>query len=286
MLSVPISSSVIVAMVMVLAVQGAAAAPARTPDQQLVAGLRTARAASQRALSSISPASPTGAKKAATALSRAIKGIDAANNVAARAVGALETTSVRKAVRQGEELARQARSDVVGGRYAAARVKLRRAKALTSAALRDFGVPLEKDFPAFLTTREHVTIEGSPIYDKEVACCTRLSALVGRDIVEVVIGAPDRRTANAGEAGAASRTELGLPIFDIGPAFLVEASGRYTTNHCSLLMGLITCRLYSPMPADRVFMIAVYPSLPKGTKILVKVRSPKGDRSYDVWTTR
>jgi hypothetical protein len=40
------------------------------------------------------------------------------------------------------------------------------------------------------------------------------------------------------------------------------------------------------MPTDRVFMIAVEPALPKGTKLLVKFRSPKGDRSYSVWTTR
>ena len=46
-------------------------------------------------------------------------------------------------------------------------MKLRRAKALTSAALSDFGVPLEKDFPAFVTTREHVGDTGSPIYDKD-----------------------------------------------------------------------------------------------------------------------
>ena len=162
-LSAPISSSAIAAMVMALAVQGAAAAPARTADQQLVAGLKTARAASQKALSSISPASSAGAKTAAAELSRAIKWIDAAGNAAARAVGALETTSVRTAVREGPALARQARSDVVGGRYAAARVKLRRAKALTSAALSDFGVPLEKDFPAFVTTRENVTFTGAPI---------------------------------------------------------------------------------------------------------------------------
>ncbi len=285
-LSVTISSSVIAALVMAFAVQGAAAAPARTPDQLLVAGLETARAASQRALSSISPASPAGAEMAATALSRAIKGIHAANVVAARAVGALETSSVRRAVRQGEGLARQARSDVVSGRYAAARVKLRRAKALTSVALSDFGVPLEKDFPAFLTTREHVGETGAPIYDKAGACCTGLSALVGRNITEVVIGVADRRTANAGEAGAASRRSLGLPIFAAGPAFLVEASGRYTTNHCSLKSGLITCRLYSPMPADKIFMIAVEPALPKGTKLLVKFRSPNGDRSFAVQTTR
>ena len=284
--SVTISSSVIAAIVMALAVQGAAAAPARTPDQQLVAGLKSARAASQKALSSISPASPTGAKKAAAQLSRAIKGINAASKAAARAVGALETTSVRTAVRQGEVLARQARSDIVGGRYAAARVKLRRAKALTSAALGDFGVPLEKDFPAFVTTRQHVHITGAPIYDKNAACCTGLSALVGRDIAEVVIGAADRRTANAGEPGAASRRSQGLPIVNVGPAFLVEPSGRYTTNHCSLKSGLITCRLYSPMPADRVFMIAVSPPLPNGTTLLVKFRSPNGDRSHAVWTTR
>jgi hypothetical protein len=286
--SVAISSSVIAALVTCLAVQGAAAAPARTPDQQLVAGLRTARAASQRALSSISPASSTGAKTAAAELSRAIKGVDAASDAAARAVGALETPSVRTAVRQGEGLARQARSDVVGGRYAAARVKLRRVKALTSAALSDFGVPLEKDFPAFVTTRENVDYTGNPYptYETGSGRYTGLSALVSRDIVEVVIGAADRRTANVGERGTTSGKSRGLPISYKGPAFLVESSGRYTTNHCTLKSGLITCRLYAPMPADKVFMIAFGPPLPKGTKLLVKFRSPKGDRSYSVWTTR
>ena len=257
----------------------------KTPDQQLVAGLKTARAASGTALESISPASPTGAKHAETALSRAIKGIGAASNAAARAVGALETSSVRKVVQQGQKLASQARTDVVGGRYDAARVKLRRADALTSAALRDFGVPLEKDFPAFLTARKHVDFTGAPIYCIPKEFCgnyTGLSALVGRDISEVVIGAADRRTANAGEPGAASRTSRGLPITDMGPAFLVEPSGRYTTSHCSQKSGLITCRLHSPMPADRVFMLAVSPSLPKGTKLLMKFRSPRGDRSYAI----
>ncbi len=285
-LSVPISSSVIAAMVMALAVQGAAAAPARTPDQQLVAGLRTARAASQKALSSISPASPAGAKTAAAALSRAIEGIDAANNAAASAVGALETSSVRTAVRQGKTLARQARSDVVRGRYAAARVKLRRADALTSAALSDFGVPLEKDFPSFVRTQRNTTETGWPVGGGFETGLSGISALVGRDISEVVIGAADRRTANAGERGATSGKSRGLPIYYKGPAFLVESSGRYTTNHCSLKSGLITCRLYSAMPADRVFMIAVGPPLPKGTKLLVKFRSPNGDRSYAVHTIR
>jgi hypothetical protein len=274
-LSVPISSSVIAALMMCLAVQGAAAAPARTPDQQLVAGLKTARAASRTALKSISPVSQTGAKKAETELSRAIKGMAAASNVAARAVGALATPSVRTVVQQGDTLAKRARSDLARGRYAAARVKLRRADALVSAALSDFGVPLEKDFPAFVTGRAGRT---------QYSAYGGISALVGRDITEVVIGPADRRTANAGEPGAASGKTGGLSI-TVGPAFLVEASGAYTTNHCSLTSGLITCRLYSPMPADRVFMMPYGPGLPTRTRLLVKFRSPGGKRSYALATT-
>jgi hypothetical protein len=52
-----------------------------------------------------------------------------------------------------------------------------------------------------------------------------------------------------------------------------------------LKSGLITCRLYAPMPADKVFMIAFGPPLPRGTKLLVKFRSPNGGRSYAVQTT-
>jgi hypothetical protein len=284
--------SLIAGVVASLAVQGAAAAPTKTPDQQLVAGLRTARAAARAALESISPASPTGAKRAAIELSRTIKGIKAAGNAATSAVGALETPSVRTAVRQGEALARQARSDVDGGRYAAARTKLRRARALISAALSDFGVPLEKDFPAFVTIRHNVSLTGYPLPGKpplgpldpveSFRSYTGLSALVGRDINEVVIGAADRRTANAGESRRASSKLRGLPITYKGPAFVVERSGRYTTNHCMLKSGLITCRLYSTMPADKVFMIAIGPDLVKGTKVLMKFRSPNGARSYAV----
>ncbi len=270
------TSSLMAAVVTSLAVQGATAAPVKTADQQLVAGLKTARAASRTALKSISPVSQTGAKKAETELSRAIKGMAAANNVAARAVGALATPSVRRVVRQGGTLAKRARSDVARGRYAAARVKLHRADALMSAALSDFGVPLEKDFPAFVT--------GTP-GRTQFSAYEGISALVGRDITEVVIGAADRRTANAGEPGAASGKTGGLPITEIGPAFLVEASGQYTTNHCLLTSGLITCRLYSPMPADRVFVMPFGPGLYRGTRILVKFRSPGGKRSYALATT-
>jgi hypothetical protein len=282
----PISSSVIAALALSLAVHGALAAPSRTPDQQLAAALKTTRAASRTALSSISPASARGAQKAATELALAIKGIDAASKAAANAVGALETSSVRKAVQQGPALVRNARSDVVGGRYATAREKLRRVDALTSAALNTFGVPLEKDFPAFVTARKNVIYTGAPMRcPKKGDFCgdhTGLSVLVGRDIVEVVIGPASRRTANAGEPRGVPSTSRGLPITYKGPAFLVEANGRYATRHCALKSGLITCRLHSPMPADRVFMIAVGPPLAKGTQLLVKVRSADGDRSYAV----
>jgi hypothetical protein len=280
--------AVIAATITSLAAQGAVAAPARTADQQLVAGLKTARAASLAALSSISPAPPFDAKKATAELARAIKGIDAAADVAGRAVGALETSSVRTATRQGKTLTKQARSDVIRGRYAAARVKLSRANALTSAALSDFGVPLEKDFPAFVTIRKNVIYTGAPTRcPRPGDFCgdhTGVSALVGRNINEVVIGAADRRTANAGERAASSKSR-GLPIKYMGPAFLVEASGRYTTNHCTLKSGMITCRLYSPMPADRVFQIAVGPPLPKGMKLLVKFRSPNAERSFALGVT-
>ena len=244
-MSVPISSSVIAAMVMAIAVQGAVAAPARTPDQQLVAGLKTARAASQTALSSISPASPTGAKKAAAELSRAIKGIDAASNAAASAV-ALETPSVRTAVRQGK-----------GAREAGAIGRRRRTlRSRTSEAPPRQGTDVgcaerlrraarERLSRVRLNPRERGGHRSAHIRQR-CGGGTGLSALVGRDIAEVVIGVADRRTANAGEAGAASSKSRGLSIKWVGPAFLVEASGAYTTNHCSLKSGLIV----SPVLAD------------------------------------
>ena len=180
-LSVPISSSVIAAMVMALAVQGAAAAPARTADRRLVAGLRTARAASQKALSSVSPVSPTGAKKAAAELSRAIEGSPQPTMPRGARSERFDAV-VRTAVRQGKGLVRQARSDVVGGRYAAARVKLRRADTLTSAALSDFGVPLRKPSRVRHNPRERYH-PGDPHPPYETGGrYTGLSALVGGEL--------------------------------------------------------------------------------------------------------
>ena len=280
-----IAASALAAIATALLVQGASATLARTPDQQLVAGFKTARAASWTTLSNISSVPSTEAKKKAVSeLSRAIEGIDAANNAAPSAVGALETSSVRTALRQGTALSRQARSDVGRGRYAAARVKLRRADALISAALSDFGVPLEKDFRSSVTTRKNVSPTGAFVYGQ--GGHTGISAVVGSDIVEVVIGAADRRTANAGEPGATSRTSEGLPITDIGPAFFEDEAGNFTSQWCTLTSGLITCRIRGAMPADLTFLIAFEPTLPKGTKLLVKFRSPSGDRSYALPITR
>ena len=219
-LSVPISSSVIAAMVMALAVQGAAAAPARTPDQQLVAGLRTARAASQTALSSISPASPTGAKKAATELSRAIKGIDAANNVggeggrsAADAVcahggaagpGARETGAIRRRRRTLRSRTREApprRCTDVG-----CAERLRRAARERLPRVRHN--PQERGLHREARLRKGGGVHTGPSPRSWAATSS-----------EVVIGTADRRTANAGEPGAASRKSRGLPISLQGPRF-------------------------------------------------------------------
>ena len=99
------------------------------------------------------------------------------------------------ALREGVTLAVQARQARSSG-SAAARRKLRRLIALTSAALGDFGVPLEKDFPAFAVSRDFA-------YLPEFENYSGLSATVGADVSEVVIGAADRQTANVGELGAA-----------------------------------------------------------------------------------
>ncbi len=69
-------------------------------------------------------------------------------------------------------------------------------------------------------------------------------------------------------------------------AVISDAIGNFTSGSCELESGLITCRMRPAMPRDRIFTIAFGPKLPKGTKLLVKFRSPAGDRSYAVFTTR
>jgi hypothetical protein len=115
------------ALVAAVSIPASAAAPSMTPDQRLVAGLEQARSAARETL---------GGKPA---LQKVIAGVRSARMAAPRAIGALELPTVRAVLRQGEPLAR--------------RRNLRRLIPLTSAALDDFGLPLEKDFASFAVGR-------------------------------------------------------------------------------------------------------------------------------------
>ena len=123
-------------------------------------------------------------------------------------------------------------------------------------------------------------------YLPEFANDSGLSATVGEDVSEVVIGAADRHTANAGELGGASKDLATLPITRMSAAVISDPVGNFTSGWCELESGLITCRMRPEMPRDRIFTIAFGPKLPKGTKLLVKFRTAAGDRSYAVFTTR
>ena len=240
------------ALVAAVSIPASAAAPSMTPDQQLVAGLEQARSAARETLGG------------EPALQKVIAGVRSARMAAPRAVGALEIPTVRAILRQGEPLARR---------------NLRRLIALTSAALDDFGAPLEKDFASFAVGRVYP-------YLPEFRNYSGLSATVEDDITEVVIGAADRTTANAGELGFAPDGSSPLPITRISLAVFSDPIGRFTSGWCELEAGLITCRMRPAMPAELVFSIAFAPKLPKGTKLLAKFRSATGDRSYAVFATR
>jgi hypothetical protein len=241
------------ALVAAVSIPASAAAPSMTPDQRLVAGLEQARSAARETL---------GGKPA---LQKVIAGVRSARMAAPRAIGALELPTVRAVLRQGEPLAR--------------RRNLRRLIPLTSAALDDFGLPLEKDFASFAVGRVYP-------YLPEFRSYSGLSATVEDDITEVVIGAADRTTANAGELGFVPGGSSPLPITRISLAVFSDSIGRFTSGWCELESGLITCRMRPAMPAELVFSIAFAPKLPKGTKLLAKFRSATGDRSYAVFATR
>ena len=237
------------ALVAAVSVPASAAAPSSTPDQQLVAGLEQARSAARATL------------KGKAQLGELAEGMRRARRAAPHAVGALGSPTMQAALR------------------ASGHKQLRRLIALTSAALDDFGVPLEKDFPAFAVNRDFA-------YLPEFANYSGLTATVGADISEVVIGPADRGTANVGERGATAASSAGLPITVMSPAVISDPIGNFTSGWCELESGLIPCRMRPAMPRDRIFTIAFGPKLPKGTKLLVKFRSPAGDRSYAVFTTR
>jgi hypothetical protein len=206
-------------------------------------------------------------------------GMRSAQKAAPGAVGALESPTMQAALRRGATLAREAREALLSDDNALARTKLRRLIALTSAALDDFGVPLEKEFSSFAVSRDFA-------YLPEFAGYSGLSATVGDEVTEIVIGPADRATANVGEAGAEADGSSGLPITEISVAVVSDSIGNFTSGWCDLESGLITCLLKPAMPADRIFTIAFGPKLSVGTKLLVKFRSTSGGRSFAVFKTR
>lgn len=255
------------ALVAAISLPASAAAPSLTPDQQLVGGLEQARNAARATL------------RGKPELRGVISGMRSARKAAPHAVGTLESPAMQVALRDGVTLAVQARKARVSGNDASARPKLRRLIALTSAALGDFGVPLQKEFSAFAVSRDFA-------YLPEFENYSGLSATVGADVSEIVIGAADRQTANVGELGAAVTPSGKLPITRTSVAVISDPVGNFTSGWCELESGLITCRMQPAMPRDHIFTIAFGPKLPKGTKLLVKFRAAAGDRSYAVFTTR
>ena len=254
------------------------AAPALTADQQLAGGLVATGEGARAALQSLAKPSPDRVKARAD-IAGALAGIRAATKAAPRAVAALETASVRSVLGQAGKLARQARADVSTARYSGARARLRKTIQLTKTALSDFGVPLEKEFATYVVNRNFA-------YLPEFANFSGLSATVGSEVTEVVIGAANRSTANAGEPGAVLDPATGLPITRTSVAVVSDSIGRFYSGWCSLDAGVITCRMRPAMPVDRVFTIAFGPKLEPGTKLLVKFRSAAGGRSFSVFATR
>ena len=254
----------------------ASANAAQTPDQQLVSGLTTMRGATGSAAMQLAQPSRTRIGRARAEIARSLQGSGIAERAAKSAVDALE---VRGTVEQARALVRKARADLARSHYGAARAKLTGATTLTTAALLDFGVPLAKEFQAFAVNRKFD-------YLPEFVNYSGLSARVGSEITEVVIGGANRSTANVGEQGAVADATVGLPITRMSTAVISDPIGRFSSGWCELDAGVITCRIRPAMPTSHVFTIAFGPKLPAGTKMLVKFRTATGERSYSVFATR
>ncbi len=260
-------------------VHAGAAQSAQTPDQQLVVALTTVRNTARAAATSLAKPSKPRVVAARNEIRLSAAGVTAAGKAARAAVGALDIPSVRTALAKAGSLLQKARLDVAKERYGAARARLARAADLAANALGGFGVPLVKEFAAFAVNRDFG-------YLPEFVNYSGLSARVGSEITEVVVGAANRSTANAGERGAVADETAGLPITKLSVAVISDPIGRFSSGWCELDFGVISCRISPAMPTDHVFTIAFGPKLPKGTKLLVKFRTATGERSYSVFTTR
>ena len=64
-----------------------------------------------------------------------------------------------------------------------------------------------------------------------------LSARVGSEITEVVVGAANRSTANVGERGAVADETVGLPITRMSVAVISDPIGRFSSGWCELDLG-------------------------------------------------
>lgn len=264
-----------------VAVPGASPAEApATADQVLVAELEGAASAARSALRRLSQPSTSGSVKAVADLRRAATGVASAAGVAPRAVGALDVPSVRLALGRTRTLSRRAAADARAGRYAAARSRIQEAIALKRAALRDFGTPLAKEFPAFAVNRDFENVRGFAGY-------SGLTATAGAEVVHMVIGAADRVTANVGEVRQVARvTGEALPITQMSVFIIRDPIGRFTSNWCALADGLITCDLRPTLRPGYTYTIAFGPKLAPGTRLLVKFTAADGRRSYAVFRTR
>jgi hypothetical protein len=251
----------------------------QTPDQQLVVALTSVRNTARAAATSLGKPSKPRILAAKNDIRRSAAGVTIAGRAAQGAVGALDIPSVRAALARAASLLQKARLDVASERYGPARVKLSRAADLADSALGDFGVPLAKQFAAFAVNRDFG-------YLPEFVNYSGLSARVGSEITEVVVGAANRSTANVGERGAVADEAVGLPITRMSLAVISDPIGRFSSGWCELDLGVISCRIRPAMPTDHVVTIAFGPKLPKGTKLLVKFRTATGERSYSVFTTR
>lgn len=250
-----------------------------TADQQLATGLSDALAASASSLANLSHPSTARTAKARAGLGNALRALGRATRYAPNAIGALELPSVRNGLPAATGLMRGARTDVRNTRYAAARAKLKKAIALTTAAHTDFGVPLSKDFTSFAVNQSLKNVVGFEEY-------SALTATVGTYVDEIVIGAANRETANVGEHGGKLLASKQLPITQMSQFMMVEPNGEFAGGWCDLAAGLITCPLDEPMRSDQRFTIAFGPKLPRGTKMLLKFRAQDGGRSYALLSTR
>jgi hypothetical protein len=250
-----------------------------TPDQQLVAGLKDATRASRAALSNLAKPTPSRLTRARADLLRALGALEKATKVSTRAVGAVETPSVRNGLRKAAALARQARADIAGGRLSAAKARIAAAMRLKEVALADFGVPLEKEFTSFAVRQDMTEVPGFSNF-------SGITATVGSSVSEIYIGIADRTTANAGEPFGNGTQSEEVAITRISQYAMVDPNGSFLGGLCLLDEGVIDCPFYEPMRSDQRFTIAFGPKLPKGTKVLVKFRGTNGDRSYALVSMR